>query len=204
MEDIFHKDFVLCFTYLFFIEYTCFTVLLLSSVQQSKSAIHIHISPLYIPLFAFRSPPDFPGVSHSKESSCNTGDLGSIPGLGRSLQGRHGNPLQYSCLENPHGQRSLVGYSPWGQKKSDTTERQSIAQHSRSTHWVDFHVVYNRFSLVVYFIHSTVCMSIPISHFILPHLPPPESLHLSIHLCLYFCFANKFICIRFLDSTYMH
>ena len=36
-----------------------------------------------------------------------------IPGLGRSSGGGHGNPLQYSCLENSHGQRSLVGYSPW-------------------------------------------------------------------------------------------
>ena len=34
----------------------------------------------------------------------------------------HGNPLQYSCPENPHGQRSLVGYSPWGHNGSDTTE----------------------------------------------------------------------------------
>ena len=49
-------------------------------------------------------------------------DAGSIPGLGRSLGGGHGNPLQYSCLENPHGQRSLVGYSPWGCRESDTTE----------------------------------------------------------------------------------
>ena len=42
-------------------------------------------------------------------------------GLGRSPGGGHGNPLQYSCLENPCGQRSLVGYSPWGHK-SDTAE----------------------------------------------------------------------------------
>ena len=35
---------------------------------------------------------------------------------------RHGNPFQYSCLENPHGQRSLVGYSPWGLTELDTTE----------------------------------------------------------------------------------
>ena len=49
-------------------------------------------------------------------------DLGSIPGLGRSPGGGHGNPLQYSCLENPHGQRSLAGYIPWSLKKSDTTE----------------------------------------------------------------------------------
>jgi len=63
-----------------------------------------------------------PGRSDSKESVCNLGDLSSIPGLGRSPGGGHGNPLQYSCLENPHGQRSLVDYSPWGHKESDTTE----------------------------------------------------------------------------------
>ena len=43
---------------------------------------------------------------------------------------RHGNPLQYSCLENPQGQRSLPSYSPWGLKESDTTERLSTAQHT--------------------------------------------------------------------------
>ena len=57
-----------------------------------------------------------------KKSVCNAGDLGSIPGLGRLPGGGHGNPLQYSCLENPHGQRSLAGYSPWGHKELDTTE----------------------------------------------------------------------------------
>ena len=41
-------------------------------------------------------------------------DLGSIPGSGSSPGGGHGNALQYSCLENSHGQRSLAGYSPWG------------------------------------------------------------------------------------------
>ena len=53
-----------------------------------------------------------------KESSCNVGDLGSIPGLGRSSAGGRGNPLQFSCLENPHGQRSLASHSPWGHKES--------------------------------------------------------------------------------------
>ena len=43
----------------------------------------------------------FPGGSDGKESACNAGDLGLIPGLRRSPGGRHGNPLQYSCLENP-------------------------------------------------------------------------------------------------------
>ena len=55
----------------------------------------------------------FAGGSDGKGSTCNEGDLASIPGLGRSPGGGHGNPLQYSCLENLHGQRSLAGYSPW-------------------------------------------------------------------------------------------
>ena len=65
----------------------------------------------------------FPDGSDGKESTCNAGDLGSIPGLGRSPGGRHGQPLQYSCLKKPHGQRCLAGYSPWGRKESDTTEQ---------------------------------------------------------------------------------
>ena len=56
----------------------------------------------------------FAGGSVGKESACSEEDSGSIPGLGRSPGERNGNPLQYSCLENPHGQRSLVGYSLWG------------------------------------------------------------------------------------------
>ena len=47
---------------------------------------------------------------------------GLIPGLERYPGGGHGNPLQCSCLENPHGQRSLTGYSPWGLKESGMTE----------------------------------------------------------------------------------
>ena len=70
----------------------------------------------------------FPGGSDSKESTCNMGDISSIPGLERSPGGAYGNPLQYSCLENPHGHRSLAGYSPWGRKESDTTEWLSTAQ----------------------------------------------------------------------------
>ncbi|XDA80437.1 hypothetical protein R6Z07F_010419 [Ovis aries] len=44
----------------------------------------------------------FPSGSDGKESAINAGDLGLIPGLGRSSGEGHGNPLQYSCLENPH------------------------------------------------------------------------------------------------------
>ena len=63
-----------------------------------------------------------PAGSDGKESACNAGDLEMIPALGRSPRGGHGNPLQYSCLENPHGQWSLAGYSPLGCKESDMTD----------------------------------------------------------------------------------
>ena len=70
---------------------------------------------------------DFPsGADSSKESAFGAGDPALIPGSGRSLGERSGNPLQYSCLENPQGQRRLVGYSPWGHKESDTTEQLTI------------------------------------------------------------------------------
>ena len=71
-----------------------------------------------------------PVVLSGKEYACSTGttgDVGSIPGSGRSPGRGHGNPLQYSCLDNPHGQRSLVSYSPWSLKESDMTERLSTA-----------------------------------------------------------------------------
>ena len=58
-----------------------------------------------------------------KNLTANEGDLGPIPGSGGSLAEGNDDPLQYSCLENPHGQRSLVGYSPWGRKELDTAEQ---------------------------------------------------------------------------------
>ena len=60
--------------------------------------------------------------SEGKDSACNVEDPGSIPRSGRSPGEGNGNPLQYSCLENPHGQRSLAGYSPWGHKELETAE----------------------------------------------------------------------------------
>ena len=70
-----------------------------------------------------------PDGSDGKESTCNAGEVGLIPGLGRSPEEGHGYPLHYFFLENPHGQRSLAGYSPWGCNESDTTEQLSTAQH---------------------------------------------------------------------------
>ena len=63
------------------------------------------------------------GDSEDKESACNAGDAGLIPGSGRSPGEGNGNPLQYSCLEISINQRSLAAYSPRGRKESDTTEQ---------------------------------------------------------------------------------
>ena len=63
-----------------------------------------------------------------KNPPANAGDIrdtGSIPGSGRSSAGGHGKPLQYSCLENPYGQRSLVGCSSQGHRVGHNS-----AQHS--------------------------------------------------------------------------
>ena len=68
-------------------------------------------------------------TNKQKTPPANAGDLrdmGLIPGSGRSPGGGCGNSLQYSYLENPHGQRSLVGYSAWGHKKSDMIEELAL------------------------------------------------------------------------------
>ena len=62
----------------------------------------------------------FPGGSDGKESTCNTGDPGLIPGSGRAPGGVNDNPLQYSCLENP------MNRGGWGHKESDMTERLTL------------------------------------------------------------------------------
>ena len=70
----------------------------------------------------------FPGGSNGKESAYNSGDPGSIPGLGRSPGEGNGYPLQLFLPGESHGQRSLVGYSQRGHKELDMTERLSTAQ----------------------------------------------------------------------------
>ena len=78
--------------------------------------LRIDSSALFIPLGR-----GFPGDSDGKESACNARDLGSVPGSGRSHGEGNGNQLQFLPGE-AHGQRSLVGYSPWGCKELDTIE----------------------------------------------------------------------------------
>ena len=78
-----------------------------------------------------------PGGSVIKNPPANAEDMDSIPslevppgGLGVSPEGGHCNPLQYSCLRNPHGQWSLARlHSPWGLNELDTTEQLST-QHT--------------------------------------------------------------------------
>ena len=75
-------------------------------------------------IWAYRG---FPGGSDGKESACNTGDTRSVPGLERFPGEGNGSPLQCSCLEKSHGQRSLPGNSPWSHKESDMTKRPTLS-----------------------------------------------------------------------------
>ena len=87
--------------------------------------------------------------------------MDSIPGSGRSPGEEHGNPLQYSYLENPHGQRSLAGYIPRGCKESDMTEQ--LSTHTYIITW--------RFVLLC----VCVCVCESFSEFLGCHLTPKEA-----------------------------
>ena len=76
----------------------------------------------------------FPVVLVVKILPAHAGDLrdaGSIPGSGRSPGGRNSNPLQYSCLEKSHEQKSLAGYSPKGHKELNTTEQTHVCMNNQ-------------------------------------------------------------------------
>ena len=88
-------------------------VFLQASVFQPYLHIQNLIKRKYLTVFSTASL-DFPGGSVIKNPPANAGDKGLIPGPGRSPREGNGNPLQYTCLGKFHGQRSLVGYSPWG------------------------------------------------------------------------------------------
>ena len=75
--------------------------------------------------------------SEVKASACNVGDLGSIPGLGRSPGEGNGKPLQYSCLENPMDRGAWRAYSPQGCKESDTTEQLNFHFNFQNTCGLD-------------------------------------------------------------------
>ena len=144
----------------------------------------------------------------SRESACSAGDPGAVPGSGRSLE--KGMAAHSVFLPGKfHGQRSLVGYSPWGCKESGMTEQlsthiialQRCVRFYRTEkwvsdmytyipssldslpvyteHWVGVPVLWSRFSSVIYFMHSIVSMSIPVSQFI----PPLPSLFV-LYICV--------------------
>ena len=69
----------------------------------------------------------FPGGSDGKESACIAGDLVLIPGSGRFPSKRNGHPLPVFLPGKFRGQRSLVGYSTWGHKDLEMTERQMLS-----------------------------------------------------------------------------
>ena len=93
-----------------------------------KKNLHVYISLYYYSIILFLT--TYLGASQvalaAKGLPANARDIrdegSTLPGLRRSPGGGHGNPLQYSCLQNPHGQKSLEGYSPLGHKESDITE----------------------------------------------------------------------------------
>ena len=74
---------------------------------------------------------ELPWWLSGKEPTCNAGDPGSIPGWGRFPGGGNGNPTGVLLPWKSHGQKNLVGYSPWGCKESDTTERVTLSLQSR-------------------------------------------------------------------------
>ena len=90
-----------------------------SNTLQQENLITYHL--LMHPHFCRgKDQKGFPGGSDGKESTCNAGDLGLIPGLGRSPGGGQGSPLQYSCLENPMD-RGAWRATVHGVTESDTT-----------------------------------------------------------------------------------
>ena len=90
--------------------------------QQISGHHGLHSEPFMGILFG-------PGGSDSKESACNAGDLGSIPGLGRSPGGGHDNPLQYSCLENPSEDSGGLLTMGLQRVRYDQVTKHSTAQH---------------------------------------------------------------------------
>ena len=98
-------------------------ITLMAKGYQRDPQIHDVMEQTSSPVF-LNPHPYLPGGSNSKESARNAGDTGLIPGSGRSLRVGNGISPQYSCLENPMDREgSLMDYSPWGRKQSDTTEQ---------------------------------------------------------------------------------
>ena len=87
-------------------------------LQKKKSAYVLYYFYMHI---------HFPGGSDGKESACKAGDPGSNPWIGTILWRRKWQPTPVFLPGESHGQRSLVGDSPWGHKESDTAEQLTLS-----------------------------------------------------------------------------
>ena len=96
-------------------------------IQRTDFILPANIEAIYKALLGF------PGGPDGKNTACNAGDPGSIPGLGRSPGEGIGYSLQYSCLENSMDRGSLAGYSPLGRKELDATEQLTLTLPNYST-----------------------------------------------------------------------
>ena len=98
------------------------------SIKEGRQGVR---SVLMFAFLLFRScSPNLGLVAQTVKNSPSMWEIWVLSLLGRSPGGEHGNPLQYCCLENPHGQRSVASCSPWGRKEPDTTERLSSSTQS--------------------------------------------------------------------------
>ena len=95
-------------------------LLYISCLQENKIEDYIGCGIIIDDFYPLYKHKDFPGSSDGKASVYNVGDLGLIPGSGRFPGEGNGNPLQYSCLENP---MDGGAWCPWGCKESDMTKR---------------------------------------------------------------------------------
>ena len=205
-----------------------YNVVLISSVQQNDSewaewlscvcvCVYIYIYVLWASQVALVV----------KNQPANTGDIrevGSILGSGRSPGGGHSNPFQYSCLENPHGQRShvlchipLSGISLYRVTKSQAWLKQpgmqTYVSHDVIYVSILFHIpvhgglfvgysvqlsVLYRRALFMHAVNNNLHLLIPDSHSMAP--PAPSPWHPPVcSLCLWVCFCliDKFICVTF-------
>ena len=135
----------------------------------------------------------FPGGSDSWESTCNAGGLGSIPGLERPLGGGRGNPLQYSCLENPRYRgawwATVHGGGGGGSQESDTTE--GLSRH-----------MYNLVALM----HLQCCAIITIVHFPKHFYHPKQKLSNSLKITPHFSLplSSRQSLFYFPGTTYIY
>ena len=158
----------------------------------------------------------FPPWLSGKELDCNAGDardVGSIPGLGRSPGRRHGNPPPVFLPRKSHGQKRLVGYSPWGHKGSDMMEHAVHIQFSSVTQScltlcnpVDcstpgFPVLHHFLEFVQTHVHC-VSDAIQLSHPLLSLSPP--AFNLSQHQGLFQWVSSSYQAAKVLESQFQH